>query len=73
MQSRIQSLIEAWVNIAIGFWINFIANMTIFPLFGWEISMGQNLTLGVIYTGISLARAYFIRRWFNRMLWSAFK
>lgn len=73
MQSKIQSFIEAWVNVAIGFGINFLANMFIFPLFGWEISVADNLLLGSIYTAISIARSYCIRRWFNSFLRKAFK
>lgn len=65
-QSKKRSFAEAWINIAIGFGINFTANMLIFPLFGWHISASQNLWLGVIYTLISLVRSYCIRRWMNR-------
>jgi hypothetical protein len=53
-QSRRGSLIEAIINMLIGFSINFTANALLFPLFGWHISASQNLTLGLIYTGISI-------------------
>jgi hypothetical protein len=64
-QTKIESLVEALINILIGFSINFTANMLLFPLFGWSISFGQNIQLGILYTAISLARSYSIRRWFN--------
>jgi hypothetical protein len=64
-QSKTGSLIESLVNIAIGFTINCAANMLILPLFGYHITLTTNLQLGVIYTGISIARSYCIRRWFN--------
>lgn len=64
-QSRLGSFIEAWINVLIGFTINFIANLVIFPIFGWQISVMENLALGVVYTAISVARSYAIRRWFN--------
>jgi hypothetical protein len=67
-QTRKGSLIEAIINVLIGFGINFAANMLIFPLFGWHISVHDNLVLGVIYTAISIARSYCIRRWFNGMI-----
>jgi hypothetical protein len=67
-QSRRHSFIEAWVNIAIGFGINYFANLLIFPLFGFHISLIANLWMGVIYTGISLVRSYFIRRYFNTLM-----
>ena len=64
-QSRKHSFYEAWVNIFIGYSVNLIANMLIFPLFGFHITVTQNIVMGVIYTAISLARSYAIRRWFN--------
>lgn len=67
-QSRLSSFIEAWFNVAIGFAINFIANLTILPLIGFHISVSQNLFIGVLYTLISVIRSYTIRRWFNARL-----
>jgi len=64
-QTKTGSFIEACINVAIGFAINFTANMLIFPMFGWHISASQNITLGIIYTVISVARSYAVRRWFN--------
>ena len=64
-QSRRGSLIEALINTAIGFSINYFANLLIFPLFGMHISMTANLVLGMLYTIISVVRGYVIRRWFN--------
>jgi hypothetical protein len=67
-QTRRGSLVEAIINVLIGFGINFTANALIFPLFGWHISSADNLKLGLIYTAISIARSYCIRRWFNGMI-----
>ncbi len=69
-QTRIGSLIEAVINTVIGFSINYSANMLIFPLFGFHITPGANFALGLIYTVISVARSYCIRRWFNAKLHS---
>ena len=70
-QTRLGSFIEAWINVAIGFSINFVANLLILPLVGFHISVGQNLFIGVLYTIISVARSYVIRRWFNARLHAA--
>lgn len=70
-QTRLGSFIEAWINVAIGFAINFCANLLILPLIGFHISVGQNLFIGVLYTVISVARSYVIRRWFNARLHQA--
>lgn len=70
-QSKLSSLIEAVANVVIGYSINFTANMLFLPLVGFHITVGQNLFLGVLYTGISLVRSYVIRRWFNARLHAA--
>lgn len=67
-QSRLGSLVEAIINVIIGFVINFAANMLFFPMFGWHIDVKQNFILGAIYTVISVARSYTIRRWFNKII-----
>jgi len=40
-QTRFGSLIEAIINVVIGFGINFTANMLIFPLFGFHITQAR--------------------------------
>ena len=70
-QTRLGSFIEAWVNVAIGFTINFVANLAILPMFGFNISAGQAFWVGCIFTIISVIRSYAIRRWFNARLHSA--
>lgn len=70
-QSRLGSLYEALINVVIGFSINYLANFVILPLYGFHITAGQNFTMGLLYTGISIARSYVIRRWFNARLQAA--
>lgn len=66
MQTKLGSVVEAWANIAVGFSINFAANMLILPLFGFTaLTLGKNFEIGLLYTLISLARSYVLRRWFN--------
>jgi len=68
-QTRTGSLIEAWVNVGIGFAINFVANLIILPQFGFtSLTVGTNFVIGLIYTVISVVRSYVIRRWFNARL-----
>jgi hypothetical protein len=71
MQSRKGSLIEAGINVLIGYWINFIANLTILPMFGFNITLSQNLMIGLIFTVISVARSYIVRRYFNALIHKA--
>jgi hypothetical protein len=64
-QSRLDSFIEAWMNVFIGFSINFVGNMLILPMFGFNITAGKAFGIGLVFTVISVARSYFIRRFFN--------
>ena len=64
-QTRIGSLAEAAANIAVGFSINWTANMLVLPLFGFNVTGSQAFGIGLIFTAISLARSYVLRRWFN--------
>lgn len=63
MQTRLESFVEAWINVAIGFGINFCANLMILPLFGFAVSLSQTFWIGVMFTAISVVRSYIIRRW----------
>lgn len=66
MQTKLGSITEAWANIAVGFSINYAANMLILPLFGFKtLTALTNFEIGLLYTLISLARSYVLRRWFN--------
>lgn len=66
MQSRLQSLIEAWANVIAGYFIALATQIIVFPLFGMTVSLGQNIQIGLIFTVVSLARSYCLRRLFNR-------
>lgn len=65
-QSRKHSLIESLVNVALGYFIALAAQLTIFPLFGIHVSLQDNLLIGLLFTVVSIARSYALRRLFNR-------
>lgn len=65
-QSKLGSFVESWVNVAVGFSINYAGNLFILPLFGLDITPTKALGVGVIFTFISVARSYTLRRIFNR-------
>ena len=67
-QTRIGSLIEAGLNILIGYAVAITSQIIIFPFFGINIPLESNLLIGAWFTGISLVRSYVIRRWFNARL-----
>ena len=64
-QTRLGSFIEAWANVAVGFGINWAANMLVLPLFGFHVTGAQAFGMGLVFTVISVSRSYAIRRWFN--------
>lgn len=64
-QSMRDSIKETWANIAIGFGVNYVANIIVLPLAGFNVSMGGAFWIGAIFTGISVIRSFVIRRLFN--------
>ena len=65
MQSKRESLIETLTNVSIGWFISFIANMLVLPLFDYDVSLTDGLLISIIFTAVSVIRSYIIRRWFN--------
>ena len=67
-QSMRESMLETWTNIAIGFGINWSANLVVLPLAGFAVGAGGAFQIGVIFTAISVVRSFLIRRWYNYRL-----
>jgi len=68
MQTRLQSFIEASVNIVLGYVVALIAQLMIFPLFEIDITLGENILIALFFTVVSLIRMYLLRRFFNHQL-----
>lgn len=68
-QTKLGSLYEALINVAIGFGINYVMNLVILAgIMGLPISLVDNLWIGLMFTVVSVARSYVIRRYFNAKL-----
>ena len=65
MQTRLQSLTESAVNIAVGYAVALASQLAIFPAFGIHLPLSSNLAISAWFTLISLARSYALRRYFN--------
>jgi len=66
MQTRLGSLTESILNVASGFILAFVIWQFIAaPLFGYEVTLLDNLGLTSIFTVASVARSYVWRRFFN--------
>jgi hypothetical protein len=64
-QSRRMSLIEAIANVAIGYAVALLTQIIVFPLLGLQVSLGENLAIGALFTIASIARSYALRRVFE--------
>lgn len=66
-QTKIESLLESFTNILIGYFTALFSQFLIFPLFDINIPIQDNLLIGFYFTLISLARSYLVRRYFNNL------
>lgn len=64
-QTKTSSLVETLVNVSVGYVIAILSQMVLFPMFGMEISLVDNLIMGGFFTVISIIRGYALRRAFN--------
>ena len=61
------SFIEAITNVVVGYAVALLTQIISFPIFGLNVSLQDNLVLGVVFTGASLLRSYVLRRLFERL------
>lgn len=66
MQSRWHSVIESLTNVAVGYGVALASQLLIFPFYDIDISLQDNIAIGVWFTLISLVRSYVIRRYFTK-------
>lgn len=64
-QSRLMSLVEAIANVIVGYGVAVITQILIFPMFGLHTTLAQNLKMGAIFTIVSIARSFALRRVFE--------
>jgi hypothetical protein len=66
-QTRHASLIEAVINTAVGFGINFGMQVYLFVLLGLNIPHTMSFAITVAFTGISMIRSFIMRRIFETL------
>jgi hypothetical protein len=66
-QSRTMSLVESIANVLAGFGVAVATQIAIFPLFGLRTTLPETLAMGAIFTVVSIARSYCLRRVFERI------
>ena len=66
-QTKLESFVEACIGIAIGYVLAVCTQIVVFPIFGVETTLNQQLMIGLAMTGMSITRTYFLRRFFNHL------
>ena len=64
-QSRLRSLVEAVANVAGGYGLAVVTQILVLPWFGLRASVADAMAMGGIFTGVSIARSYVLRRMFE--------
>jgi hypothetical protein len=72
-QSRAMSLVESVSNVVVGYSVAVLTQMLVFPWFGLPARISDALAIGGIFTIISVARSYLLRRLFDALLARRFK
>lgn len=67
MQSRWMSFIESLTNILVGYGVAVAAQIAVFPLFNINLDLHTNMQIGAIFSAVSIARSYILRRLFNSL------
>lgn len=66
-QTRAMSLVEAIFNVFVGYGVAVTTQILVFPWFGLHATLGDTLAIGLIFTLVSIARSYCLRRLFERL------
>ena len=66
-QSRSMSLVEAVTNVIVGYGLAVAAQLLVFPLMNLGVTLRQTLAIGLLFTALSIARSYLLRRLFERL------
>ncbi|OYX40104.1 MAG: hypothetical protein B7Y91_00050 [Rhodobacterales bacterium 32-64-14] len=64
-QSRLMSLVESITNVVVGYGVTVVTQILIFPVFGLHTTLAENLKMGAVFTVVSIARSFALRRVFE--------
>jgi hypothetical protein len=66
-QTRRCSFAEALVNVVAGYLLALVTQRLAYPLFGVHTTFAADSAIAAVFTLVSLARSYLIRRVFERL------
>ena len=61
------SLVESLANVAVGYGIAVLTQIAVFPFFGLYVSLADTLVMGAVFTIVSIARSFTLRRVFEEL------
>ncbi|MCB8836153.1 hypothetical protein LH400_01755 [Aurantimonas sp. VKM B-3413] len=61
------SLVESVANVIVGYGVAVVTQILIFPIFGLHTTLAQNLKMGAVFTVVSIARSFALRRLFEAL------
>jgi hypothetical protein len=71
-QTKLESLLEANVNVFIGFFVSLVFwSLVVVPVWDLPVSFADNLVITGWFTVLAIARGYLVRRFFNKRLHKA--
>ena len=66
-QSRLMSLVEATINVIVGFVLAVATQAILFPLLALQVEPSENLAIAAVFTAVSIARSFVLRRLFEAL------
>ena len=66
-QTRAMSVMEATARVVVRFGLALVIQIVVYPLLGLHPTLAQNVRVGVVFTGGSMARSFALRRAFERL------
>lgn len=69
-QTKLTSLIETFMTVGLGMMVSLIAWPFVGALYGIEYSLESHFGITVIFTVLSVARVYIVRRFFAQKIYS---
>jgi hypothetical protein len=61
------SAVEAVANVVVGYGIAVISQILLFRALGIDVSLRESLVVGVVFTIVSIARSFALRRLFEHI------
>jgi hypothetical protein len=66
-QTRSASLLKATANVGVGYLLALVTQRVAYPLFGIDTPLATDGAIAALFTLVSLARSYLLRRLFERL------